>query len=67
MNIEYIILTYMQTAGRWCITIITHCGEFTGQIRTDSPEDYLKLNFPGVETKIHDWRTKTWRDGVETA
>lgn len=67
MNLEYIVLTYMQTPGRWCVTLVFPYGEFTSQVRTDSPEDYLKLNFPGVELKIHDWRTKSWRDGIEQA
>ena len=67
MNIEYIVLTYMQTPGKWCVTLVTPCGEFTSSVRADSPEKYLTLNFPGVEIKIHDWRTKSWRDDKEEA
>lgn len=68
MDIEYIVLTYMQTPERWCITIVTPCGEFTSSVHAGgSPEKYLTLNFPGVEVKVHDWRTKTWKDDKEKA
>jgi hypothetical protein len=68
MNIEYIVLTYMETPGRWCVTLHMDDGlDYTSTIRTGSWEDFIKLRFPGVEVKIHDWRTKSWRDGTEQA
>jgi hypothetical protein len=68
MKIEYIILTYMQTAGRWCVTIHYDTGdEFTSHIHDGSWEDFVNSRFPGIEVKILDWRTKTWRDGIERA
>jgi hypothetical protein len=69
MNLNYIVLTYMQTPGRWCITMCFDTGdEFTCPVRDGNPEEFIKQRFlPGMELKIHDWRTKTWRDGIEQA
>jgi hypothetical protein len=66
MCIDYIIITYTQTAKRWLVTLgLTNGEEFHSNIHAGSWEDYVKLNFPNIPVKLYDWKTKMWTTGTQ--
>lgn len=68
LDVEYVVLTYLQTAGRWQVLIHLNNGEeYSTIVKEGNPEEYLKKHFPEVQVKIYDWRTKSWSDGKESA
>lgn len=69
IELDYIVVTYMQTPGRWFVTLHLVNGEtFSSVIRDGgSWEEYTKRYFPGVEVRTYDWRSKSWRDAIEMA
>jgi hypothetical protein len=72
MEIEYIIVCFMDTPGRWTVTLHTFSGdEYHTTVKStlnDGPwELFVNSRFPGVPLKLYDWKTKSWQDGRSTA
>jgi hypothetical protein len=69
MRIEYIVVSYMNTPGRWTVSLHTEDGEdyhttVKSTVEHGPWELYVNSRFPGVPIKLYDWRTKSWAAGT---